>query len=362
MGNQNNQEIELKFGVLGEPTDLPSILRSIGTVSNERTDELSNIYFDTDDQKLFGIGAGLRIRNGADFTEQTLKLRGENLGGMHSRGEFNVSLPEGSTVPDLGLFPAGSLPPELNLPAVQSQLKPITEITFTRHSFDFAAMDCLFEVAYDHGGIRLEGDALLPINELEVELKQTSQSPDEVMRIFCALITTFADHNLPLVMEPFSKMHRATVALYNRRTALTVKPQGDFDSLPDYIMNLMRGFEQLYGLFLLKHDPLIFSYINATLRTLIRALTALRKSGTAAFTQGQREPVNYAHDLKIITRVMKAFLKKCERFEKVMANCALKNDQNSVAVLIDGLRRLENRYQIYVIPLKLNVLLSMLVR
>ena len=49
----NNKEIEIKFGVLGDPENLMQILSSTGTVTGEHIDNLSNTYFDTEDQRLF---------------------------------------------------------------------------------------------------------------------------------------------------------------------------------------------------------------------------------------------------------------------------------------------------------------------
>ena len=74
-----DKEIELKFGFDGDASNLYEIFSHIGAVSNKTTLHLDNTYFDTDDKALFGIHAGLRIRRGDDFSEQTLKVKGENI-------------------------------------------------------------------------------------------------------------------------------------------------------------------------------------------------------------------------------------------------------------------------------------------
>lgn len=359
----DNKEIEIKFGVLGHPDNLMAILGSLGRVSNERSDKLENIYFDTPDQKLFALGAGLRLRRGAKFTEQTLKLRGETLGGMHQRGEYNAPAERDCACPDLSKFPKEIFPENFELQAVQRALRPLCEIDFVRRSFDFELMDCAFEVAYDQGGIKLGEDTSYPINELEVELKDSNCSEDDIMRIFCALITTFAEKNLPLVQEPFSKMHRAGVLLFNTRNELEL---GNFSIAGgdpgSYIASLLKNYENLYGLFLLKQDPLVFSYLNSTLEILIQALKQLRRSGKAAFIQEDREPLNYSHDLKVIIDILKSYLKRSRRFEKAVNHCAFTGDVYALSALVEELRGIENRYKFYVIPLKLKVLLSMLVK
>ena len=86
----NGKEIELKFGVIGVCTNLRKILQSIGKVENEHVDNLTNIYFDTNKRDFYEMQAGLRIRKANEYTEQTLKIRGSNIGGVHVRNEYNA--------------------------------------------------------------------------------------------------------------------------------------------------------------------------------------------------------------------------------------------------------------------------------
>ena len=357
----DHREIEIKLGVLGRPDSLPEVFASLGKVSGERSDLLENTYFDTPDDDLFKAGIGLRIRHGKDFSEQTLKLRGKNQGGLHSRGEFNIPISRSAKLPKLSKFPFEVFPDGFDIDVEQHLLQPLCRISFTRESFDFEIMDSLFEVAYDHGSIDLDTGAPYPINELEVELKQTSRSEDSVMLIYNALVTTFAEKDLPLVMEPFSKMHRAQVLLRGKRNSVAFSDTQTSSDLVSYISNLLSTLDNLYGLFLLKHDPLVFSYQNSTLRTLIRALKVLRKDAPPAFYKDEREPVSYDQELRVIIRTLKEYERRCFDYEKKIAKTSLDFDEYELSVLVDKVRRIENDCQIYVIPLKLRVLLSMIV-
>lgn len=355
-----NREIEIKFGVLGRPENLMELFEAAGgKVSSPQADDLENVYFDTPDQELFKIGAGLRIRHGKELSEQTMKLRGRNLGGIHSRKEFNIPIPRKLKVPELRRFPQDVFPDDFNLDEVQSKLHKACIIKFRRESFDFEIMDCLFEVSYDHGSIELANGGAYPINELEIELKRSDLPEASVMLVYNALVTIFAEQGVPLVLEPFSKMHRATVLIKGERNNVRFSNQST--DLGTYIRSLVGTFENLYGLFLLKHDPLVFSYQNATLRTLCRALKTLLKQGRAAFYQDAREPVDYKADLKVMIKTLKHYEKRCRMFEKKISKSALVLDEFALSEIVDKLRRIENRCRLFVIPLKLRVLLSMLV-
>ena len=162
-------------------------------------------------------------------------------------------------------------------------------------------------------------------------------------------------------MEPFSKMHRAQVLLRGKRNSVAFSDTQTSSDLVSYISNLLSTFDNLYGLFLLKHDPLVFSYQNSTLRTLIRALKVLRKDAPPAFYKDEREPVSYDQELRVIIRTLKEYERRCFDYEKKIAKTSLDFDEYELSVLVDKVRRIENDCQIYVIPLKLRVLLSMIV-
>ena len=60
-------------------------------------------------------------------------------------------------------------------------------------------------------------------------------------------------------------------------------------------------------------------------------------------------------------RTLKEYEKRCFDYEKKIAKTSLDFDEYELSVLVDKIRRIENDCQIYVIPLKLRVLLSMIV-
>ncbi|MBQ9274564.1 MAG: CYTH domain-containing protein [Succinivibrio sp.] len=354
-------EEEIKFGVVGPLDDLPERFKALGAVSNEHSRRLENIYFDTADNALFERGIGLRLRRNGTQCEMTLKLKGENIGGLHSRGELNVPVDNELQVPDLSRFPAGVLPEGLELAQIQQKLRPICHIDFERRSFDFRALNCQFEVDYDQGGILLGEGLSHPINELEVELKDSAGSLEDTMRVFTALITGFAEQDMPLVLEPFSKMHRAAVLLGGERNYLDLRPLEAAGDLGAYIRSLLLAFENLYGLFLIKHDPLVFGCVIAALKMLIKSLKMLRRSGRAAFTSESRDPLPYRDDLKVIISILKSFALRLDRLQKAVCDCALSANAEAMDALMSNLRRMERHYRIFVIPLKLRMLLSLLV-
>ncbi len=356
-----NKEVEIKFGVLGEPSNLMKILSSTGKVSGKKVDNFKNTYFDTKDQRLFAMQAGVRIRRGDHFTEQTLKVRGENIAGIHSRGEFNIPVSSQTKVPDLSLFPKDAFLDNVNIQELQANLEPICQINFKRCSFDFEFMNSTFEVAYDNGGIDLSEGISYPINEIEVELKETSCDDDEIIMLFSTLASIFAEKGLPLVLEPFSKMHRASVLLGTSRDYLTLSNLSECKSLKEYILELIKSFENLYGLFLIKHDPLLFTYLNSTLYTMIRALKQLKKSGKVAIVSGEREPLDYLEDLKVIIKILKSLYKKSNKIEKEITKMSLAGNEVKVLEQLIAMRTVECRYQAFLIPLKLRLLMSMLI-
>lgn len=151
----NNKEIELKFGYDGKADNLFETFSKIGNVSAESEQHLDNTYFDTDDKDLFALKAGLRIRRADTFTEQTLKVKGENIGGLHKRVEYNLPIDDTAEVPNLLKFPKEAFPESFDVDSVQQKLKKVCHISFTRHLFNLSLLDSVFEVAYDKGFIEV---------------------------------------------------------------------------------------------------------------------------------------------------------------------------------------------------------------
>src|SRR5574344_2026248 len=117
-----NKEIELKFGFDGDAKNLYSIFSNIGSVSNETDLHLDNTYFDTDKRDLFAIKTGLRIRRGDSSSEQTLKVKGENIGVLHKISEYNLPIEVSALVPNVLTFPKEAFPENYDIDSVQANL------------------------------------------------------------------------------------------------------------------------------------------------------------------------------------------------------------------------------------------------
>ena len=92
-------EIEIKFFVTSNIQEsLSNFLNSLEIISSEQV-RLGNVYFDTPKLDLRRLDMGLRIRRSDHFSEQTIKCRGQVVGGLHARPEYNApvsgDLPQG---------------------------------------------------------------------------------------------------------------------------------------------------------------------------------------------------------------------------------------------------------------------------
>jgi len=83
----SNQEIELKFVVNGDVYGYLDSLLSRQNVLSRDDALLDNLYFDTADLQLRSLDYGLRIRSENGQHEQTIKLAGSSVGGLHQRPE-----------------------------------------------------------------------------------------------------------------------------------------------------------------------------------------------------------------------------------------------------------------------------------
>ena len=81
-----SQEIELKLTISQESIEQflnLTLLKAYVPTSFT----LENTYFDTPDKQLTSYGAALRIRKTPTGFVQTLKTKGQNVGGLHQRDE-----------------------------------------------------------------------------------------------------------------------------------------------------------------------------------------------------------------------------------------------------------------------------------
>lgn len=160
-------EIELKFLVTSEVSQqLPNLLQPYRIRQYDQK-KLANTYFDTANLALSSIKAGLRIRRQGDLLEQTVKLAGSQIGGLHQRPEYNVPI----TVeqPDLALFAAHIWPTGFDISATQAALQPLFSTDFLRTRWVIDICDTQIELALDNGEVRA-GSQCIPIREVELEL------------------------------------------------------------------------------------------------------------------------------------------------------------------------------------------------
>lgn len=160
------EELEIKLSLAQPDLDaaLAWLLCQPGARQSD-TLQLGNIYYDTPDGELNRKRIALRIRKaGADYI-QTLKARGEFVGGAHRRQEWEWPLSGPSL--DLGLIDDLDVGKGLNL----DQLEPVFETNFERRIALIEQGDTLIEVALDSGHVFADGRTL-PLCEVEFELKK----------------------------------------------------------------------------------------------------------------------------------------------------------------------------------------------
>jgi len=168
-----SNEVELKFLVTGDVfSHLERVLNSLEVNSlkiTERQDQqLENIYFDTPEQSLRGLDCGLRIRTYNGQHEQTIKMAGQAIGGLHQRPEY--TLPSTTPWPDLRAFSSDIWPAGTNVSQIQQSLITLFRTDFHRRTWKVAlAEGSLIEVAYDIGFIDANGQQEA-INEVELEI------------------------------------------------------------------------------------------------------------------------------------------------------------------------------------------------
>lgn len=161
-------EVEIKFFVSKKAGEkLPELLEK-HKVCAQNQHVLQNVYFDTRDRILKNHGIGLRVRSHDGKNEQTIKLTGSVVGGLHQRPEYNEPV-EGNQ-PELARFKADIWPDGLDIAKIQEDLVPIFSNDFTRQTWLVDINDeGLIEVAFDSGKLSCKGQEE-KICEVELEL------------------------------------------------------------------------------------------------------------------------------------------------------------------------------------------------
>jgi len=162
-------EIELKF--IATPQAAVKLAELLSTLPHQHqaARELTNIYFETDDNQLRRWDMGLRIRGVNQRYEMTLKAAGQTLGGLHQRPEYNVELSE--PVLDIARLPAEIWPKGTDVAALQQRLQPLFTTHFQREVWLITTGDSEIEVAFDQGEVTA-GEFSEPLCEIELELKR----------------------------------------------------------------------------------------------------------------------------------------------------------------------------------------------
>ena len=161
-------EIELKI-MLDEQNIAPvSEWLAKQHILDERETTLGNTYFDTPEQYFAQNQMGFRVRVKNHRYEMTLKTKGEIVGGLHIRPEYN--LPLNSAEPDFK-----RLISHFNLQIEQAEqisanLQPTFSTDFLRHQWLIEINQSQIEVVLDQGEVENPFGSE-KICELEFELK-----------------------------------------------------------------------------------------------------------------------------------------------------------------------------------------------
>ncbi len=165
------REIEIKFQITDdrfhESPDFTAFVCEQMIASTSES-ESNNTYFDTPSQRLQKLGMALRIRQSQDVVEQTIKCGDSDLGGLHSRAEFNAPI-EGS-LPTLKSFPDDIWPSTQERDSIQSEILPVFSVNYHRSKWLISYHDSQIELVLDRGLVSC-GDKSIKINEIEIELK-----------------------------------------------------------------------------------------------------------------------------------------------------------------------------------------------
>ncbi|HHQ4483291.1 TPA: inorganic triphosphatase [Aeromonas veronii] len=161
-------EIEIKFFVARDiQAELSNLLNYL-EIKESSQQQLGNVYFDTPTLALRRLDMGLRIRRCDAFAEQTIKCRGQVVGGLHARPEYNA--PVSGDLPTLSAFPDEIWPTLTERDHIQQQLVAQFRTDFLRRHWLIAFEGAEIELAWDQGEI-VGSQGSTTINELELELK-----------------------------------------------------------------------------------------------------------------------------------------------------------------------------------------------
>jgi triphosphatase len=176
-------EMELKLATseraLHQAIALPWLKKQANDSS--RKQELTSVYFDTDDFALREHGVSLRVRKAGGQRLQTIKT---NSGALITREEWETEID--CDQPKLELAHGTALAPLLT-PKLTEQLRPVFETCVERVVIPLHIGDSDIELAFDQGRVAT-ADAKLELTEIEIELKHGDRR--EVARLAKKLART----------------------------------------------------------------------------------------------------------------------------------------------------------------------------
>lgn len=206
-------EIELKLSLPPEHIALfyahPLITQA--SQAPESTHLVSR-YFDTPELTLWHHGLSLRIREAEGRTIQTLKSRGQQIGDLHHRHEWDQ--PVQGTRPDIEAFEERAVVERLHQLLGDQPLRELFHTAFQRTQWNLSAEQTQIELVLDQGAVHT---ALRqsPLHELELELKQGDAQQ-------LSVIADQLKKQIPLILETRSKAERG-YTLYMEEPLLTTK-------------------------------------------------------------------------------------------------------------------------------------------
>src|SRR5690554_2921818 len=126
---------------------------------------LVNTYYDTPQLLLNQCKVALRLREHKGHYIQTLKTKGQSVGGLHQRGEWEWEVCEPRLYPEL--LAGTAFPAEVSV----AELAPLFRTDFERTTVLLQRGATCIELALDEGWV-MAGEHQAPILEVELELKQ----------------------------------------------------------------------------------------------------------------------------------------------------------------------------------------------
>ncbi|MDR8522435.1 CYTH domain-containing protein [Shewanella fidelis] len=302
-------EAEIELKLFFDEKNKKSLIKLLDNLPNcdaKGVETLTNGYFETADLALRKLDMGLRIRGVNQQLEQTIKTKGQVVGGIHSRPEYNVDVDQ--NFPQLNLFPKEIWPEGVKLEQIQANLYCLFNTDFTRQRWHIFVEDSLVEVALDIGEIRVD-QAVDPICELEFELLAGDTS---------ALLTLagMVSREIPVRLGKASKAQRGyrlagqyKPEVIDALTFIEIEPQ---QSLKQVAINLLTlGLDRWQTIEALildpEQEPLALPMLSYRLRACTRLLKNTLKQFGLLETSFQTDFDAIEHRLNFIEEALSLF-------------------------------------------------------